>query len=289
MYAFCREDGTFYYIGKGTPRRPYSKRQKGIKPPVDRDRILILHSNLDEDTAFEYERKLILFYGRKDKGTGLLRNMTDGGDGVSGWMPSEEWRKKKSESMKGENNPFYGKNHSPEIMEQITRKAKETKRIKTEQGVVVKTRKSLPVSRAVKIQRAVQRVERKRGISPFVGRAGKENPMYGKSRPDLAGKNKEHPFDSRLKWMNNGRVELRLLPEETPEGFVLGRLNIPGNSKPVKITNLETGEELYFKHSEAAAKATGVSSRSLRRVANGHAESCKGFKAEFILVEDLVT
>jgi hypothetical protein len=107
VYAYCRENGTFYYIGKGRPRRPYGKRREGIKPPKDRDRILILHSGLTEQTAFDYEEKLILFYGRKDLGTGLLRNMTNGGEGVSGWIPDEEWRKKKSESMRGEGNPAY--------------------------------------------------------------------------------------------------------------------------------------------------------------------------------------
>jgi hypothetical protein len=107
VYAFCRENGTFYYIGKGRPRRPYGKRKEGIKPPFDKNRILILHSGLPEQTAFDYEEKLILFYGRKDQGTGLLRNMTNGGEGVSGWIPDEDWKRKKSESMRGEGNPSY--------------------------------------------------------------------------------------------------------------------------------------------------------------------------------------
>jgi len=96
VYAYCREDGTFYYIGKGKPDRPYSKRRKGINPPRDRSRILILHEGLSEGVSFEYEKKLILFYGRKDLETGLLRNKTNGGEGVSGWVPSENWRKGKS-------------------------------------------------------------------------------------------------------------------------------------------------------------------------------------------------
>jgi hypothetical protein len=107
VYAYCREDGTFYYIGKGRPRRPYGKRREGIKPPKDRDRILILHSGLPEKIAFDYEEKLILFYGRKDLGTGLLRNMTNGGEGVAGWIPDKDWRRKKSESMSGIGNPMY--------------------------------------------------------------------------------------------------------------------------------------------------------------------------------------
>jgi hypothetical protein len=107
VYAYCRKDGTFYYIGKGRPRRPYGKRKEGIKPPSDKNRILILHSGLPEQTAFDYEEKLILFYGRKDQGTGLLRNMTNGCEGVSGWIPDEDWKRKKSESMRGEGNPAY--------------------------------------------------------------------------------------------------------------------------------------------------------------------------------------
>jgi hypothetical protein len=107
VYGYCREDGTFYYIGKGRPRRPYQKRTSGVKPPKDRKRILILHTGLSEETAFDYEEKLILFYGRKDLGAGLLRNMTNGGEGVAGWVPDEEWRRKKSESMSGAGNPMY--------------------------------------------------------------------------------------------------------------------------------------------------------------------------------------
>ena len=107
VYAYCREDGTFYYIGKGSRKRAYGKRKKGVKPPTDRNRILLLHTGLSEQTAFDYEVKLILFYGRKDLGTGPLRNMTDGGEGVAGLIRDEEWRRKKSESMRGEGNPHY--------------------------------------------------------------------------------------------------------------------------------------------------------------------------------------
>jgi hypothetical protein len=91
VYAYCRKDGTFYYIGKGKPERPYVWRGKrGINPPKDRSRVLILHHGLPEDLAFDYEKRLILFYGRKDLGTGLLKNMTDGGEGVSGYTHTEE-------------------------------------------------------------------------------------------------------------------------------------------------------------------------------------------------------
>jgi hypothetical protein len=52
--------------------------------------VLILHSGLTEEEAFKYEKGLILFYGRKDKGTGLLKNKTDGGEGTCGYTHTEE-------------------------------------------------------------------------------------------------------------------------------------------------------------------------------------------------------
>ena len=101
VYAYCRKDGTFYYIGKGRPNRPYTWRGKrGINPPKDRSRILILHSGLQERVSLEYEVKLILFYGRKDLGTGLLKNRTDGGEGTCGWVPSQEYRANRGAQVK---------------------------------------------------------------------------------------------------------------------------------------------------------------------------------------------
>ena len=123
VYAYCRKNGSFYYIGKGSGKRAYKRGKKEIKPPSDLSRILILHTDLSEKTAFEYEQKLILFYGRKDLGTGLLRNKTEGGDGPSGWIPSEEWKIRQSERMKREGSPF--KSASPQELRQNGRKGGE--------------------------------------------------------------------------------------------------------------------------------------------------------------------
>ena len=100
-YAYLREDGTPYYIGKGQTRRLYQKGGKPCGVPKDKSRIIKLKQNLTEEEAFKHEIYMISVFGRKDLGTGILYNRTDGGEGASGWVPSEEQRKNMSEGMKG--------------------------------------------------------------------------------------------------------------------------------------------------------------------------------------------
>jgi hypothetical protein len=138
-YAFLREGGTPYYIGKGRGKRIYSPNRL-INLPTDKSRILFLKKGLTEVEAFKHEVYMIFVLGRKDTGTGILRNLTNGGEGSSGAVRSketrnkiskanknpsektrrkmsdsgkvknfsEEHRKNLSESMSGENNPMFG-------------------------------------------------------------------------------------------------------------------------------------------------------------------------------------
>jgi len=106
VYAFLRKDNTPYYIGKGQGNRAWSKRQFR---PVDDSRIVILKERLTETEAFDLETELIEFYGRKDNETGILRNLTDGGEGTSGYINSEKTKANMSAAKSGVNNPMFGK------------------------------------------------------------------------------------------------------------------------------------------------------------------------------------
>jgi hypothetical protein len=100
-YAYLREDRTPYYIGKGKGNRAYMRRKNDIKPPKDKSRIILLKQNLTEEEAFKHEIYMIAVYGRKDLGTGILYNQTNGGQGSSGRIMSEKERQHLSEIKKG--------------------------------------------------------------------------------------------------------------------------------------------------------------------------------------------
>jgi hypothetical protein len=157
-YAYLREDRTPYYIGKGKKRykKYYTRttaRHENIAIPL-KERIVILKEFEYEFDAYKHEIYMISVFGRKDLGTGILHNRTDGGDGVTnlseyarkkcsethkgkvlseetkckisetrkkrGYKCSEKQKQKYSKMFSGEGNPNYGKKHSPETLQKIS-------------------------------------------------------------------------------------------------------------------------------------------------------------------------
>lgn len=138
-YAYLRKkDRTPYYIGKGQKRRMYAEhwRGNGSFTPKDKDRIIILKYFIDEIDSYNHEMYMIAVLGRKDLGTGVLHNKTNGGEGASGAIRSlefkenlrrinknkilsKEHKEKLREANIGKNNPNYGKSTSKETKEKM--------------------------------------------------------------------------------------------------------------------------------------------------------------------------
>ena len=100
VYLYLREDGTPYYVGKGKGRRAFSNKGRKENFPLDENKIVFHSKNLTEDEAFTLEKELIIKYGRKNNNTGILINLTNGGEGVSGTIVTDEIKIKLSEYMK---------------------------------------------------------------------------------------------------------------------------------------------------------------------------------------------
>jgi len=196
-YAYLRTDKTPYYIGKGKGKRLYDKSRKGVKPPKDKSRIILLKQNLTEEEAFKHEIYMIAVFGRKDLGTGILHNRTNGGDGSSGWIATPELRKRMSEYRKGKKLKPLSKETKQKLRE-INLGKKHNEEAKAKMSASHKGKKRKPHSTKTKKQLSLL----KQGIFD-----GNKNPMFGKTH------NKETKLKMSEKAKSRSRVRYSKLYE----------------------------------------------------------------------------
>lgn len=94
-----------FYVGIGSEKRPYDKgeRSKFWHSTVNKYGYIVdvIHDDLTPDQAKQEEVSIIKRFGRRDNGTGILVNLTDGGDGTFGAIVSKDTRVKLSAKKRG--------------------------------------------------------------------------------------------------------------------------------------------------------------------------------------------
>ena len=151
---------------------------------------------------------MIAVFGRKDLGTGILHNRTDGGEGSSGWVPSEETRRKISEASKG-NTYMLGKT----LSEETKRKISETKKGKTH------TEKKKKKQSEVKKGKTFSE-EHRRNLSE--AQKGEKNHFYDRTHSEET-KRKISELTKGRKWWNDGCGNCKRMLECPGDGWKLGR------------------------------------------------------------------
>ncbi len=126
LYRHIRQDKNEpFYIGIGeSESRAYEikGRTRAWKNIANKGyNVEVLFDDLSWEKACEKEIEFIALYGRRDKKTGTLVNMTDGGEGTVGYRHTDETKEIIRESMTGSKNPNYGKerlDHSKRMLGQ---------------------------------------------------------------------------------------------------------------------------------------------------------------------------
>ena len=126
VYAYLRTEGySPYYVGKGREGSwRHASKFHSVVLPKDKERITIIKEGLTNEEACELERLLILMWGRKDKGTGVLRNRTDGGEGTPGRVFSEETKEKIRQKALGRKSARKGVVLPQEVKDKVSKSRK---------------------------------------------------------------------------------------------------------------------------------------------------------------------
>ncbi len=192
--------------------------------------VEIVLDDLTYEEAIDKEIEFISLYGRLNNATGILSNLTNGGEGTLGIIVSAETRKKNSERFKGQGNPMYGKKLSKESIEKSRLK-----------------RLGMPAWN--KGKKNIYTADQRKRLSEVK----KGKPAWNKGIPRT---------EEEKRNMSNARIAKNIIP------WNLGKKNVNGMGKAKIVLNLENG--IYYDSCKDASNIYGYTHSTLKGKLNGN-------------------
>lgn len=228
--------GGIFYVGKGKDRRAFevgrdNRYHRNIVKKYGEDNILIGRIACStEKIAFDLERGLIKCLRRQGV---QLANLTNGGEGPSGYIPTEETRQKISKANKGRVGTFTGLKHTQEAKFKVSKanKGRKAWNVGTKMSNDARQKMSVAhsgvslasehVANIAKANRGKKRtgaaLERIRAGFKY----GADHPQFGKQLT-VETKNKLSAFFSKSIWLNNGIKNTRVAEDKCAEMLLNG-------------------------------------------------------------------
>ena len=262
IYEHVRPDtGAVFYTGKGHSERAKnfnarSKKWKQVRQEAGGVEVRYAAVKMDEELSFLAEMEYIDVLRRR--GVALI-NESNGGTGNTGWIPSEETKRKIGEANKnkphlsGEQHPMYGKKHTPESLAKM--KESQSKREWGEKHPFYGKTHSEETKAKISENRKGKMV-------------GVENPFYGKTHtPEVIEK------------MRAAHLGRKQSPEEKAKRIesIMKSEGFQKRKKPVLCLN---NGVVYESRSEAA-RQLGLWSESIKSVCQGKLRKTGGYKFEW--------
>lgn len=258
VYEHRRKDtGKVFYVGKGCGSRAKNLNNRGrywnnVANAAGGVLIAYRVSGVDEELSLLAEMELIDAYRRRGV---RITNITDGGEGAPGWVPSEEAKRKIGEANKhtpkarGEQHGMYGKKHSPESLAKM--RAAQAARDWGEKHPFYGKRHTAESKAKVSAAR--------KGKC-----AGAENPFYGKTHtPEIR---------RLLSEVQRGRKA----SDETRAKQKASALASAPSKQAVRPVVCVTNGQSYYGLNEAA-RQLGLHRQSIRMVCNGKLKATGGY------------
>jgi hypothetical protein len=262
VYEHRRKDsGMVFYVGKGCGQRAKNFNNRGrywdnVAKAAGGVVVTYPVANVDEELSLLAEVELIDAYRKR----GIrITNITDGGEGTTGRVASEETKRRIGEANKhtpkarGEKHGMYGKRHPPEVMQKISEARK---------GMFAGERHPLYGKHHTEETRKKISESRKGKLS------GAGNPFYGKTHtPEVLQK---------IVDAHKGRKASL----ETRAKQKAAALASAPNKKAVRPVFCITNGTWYYGLNEAA-RQLGLHRQAIRLVCNGKLKSTGGHKFEW--------